>query len=56
MCKSNKTYIQKSGKRWRRIDYEQLIMDYFDCIFYGNFIVDWTDDLAYLISMFSLGS
>ena len=32
-------------------------MDYFDCIFFGGFFyVDWTDDLAYLISMFSLSS
>ena len=44
-------------RRWQKlkliwIDYEQLIMDYFDCIF----IYISTDHLAYLIPMFSLVS
>ena len=38
MCKSNKHTSKKVAKaEVGRIDYEQLIMDCFDCIFYGIF-------------------
>ena len=46
LAKHVSKYVAKSELIW--IDYEQLMMDYFDCIFLS------TDDLAHLIPVFSL--